>query len=108
MNILRIAVVAFLVLAVSNVTATAASADDCTGEDVKSFDFLVGEWQEKVGTGRMSITKILEGCGVQEIWRLEGFNAVLLRSYNSTSKTWYLAFTAHDLVPQVWEGKLEN
>ena len=87
---------------------TAAAPDDCTGPELKSFDFLVGEWVEKDGAGKMRIEKILDGCGIREDWMLEGFNAILVRTYDSSKGVWHLSFAAHDLEPQVWNGKLEN
>lgn len=84
------------------------SSVKCNSSNLKFFDFLVGNWNEKGTSGKKTINKNLEGCGTQEIWELEGFNAVLLRSYDEQTKKWYLTFTAHNLTPQIWEGRLEN
>jgi dienelactone hydrolase len=81
---------------------------DCDPKVLKDFEFLLGNWVEKNRSGKMRITKMLAGCGIQETWDLKDFRAILLRSYDSATKKWYLTFTAHDLVPQVWEGRIEN
>jgi len=82
--------------------------DDCSSKELKAFDFLLGDWKQDGSSGRMEITKILDGCGIHEVWLLKEFNAVLLRNFNNATKKWYLTFTAHDLIPQVWEGRSEN
>lgn len=80
----------------------------CNSSNLKFFDFLVGNWDEKGTSGKKTIKKNLEGCGTHESWELEGFNAVLLRSHDEQTKKWYLTFTAHNLTPQIWEGRFEN
>lgn len=84
------------------------SKSECPSEEIKVFDFLLGNWKQKGTNGKMRITKILNQCGIQEEWKLDEFSAVLLRTYDTKSKKWYLSFAAHDLVPQVWEGRFEN
>lgn len=85
-----------------------AEAAPCTGEEMDDFDFLLGEWREAEGGATMEISKILDGCIVREIWNFPDFKAVLLRNHDGRTKRWYLTFTAHDLVPQVWEGRREK
>ncbi|NNE65762.1 MAG: hypothetical protein HKN33_04275 [Pyrinomonadaceae bacterium] len=98
-----------LLIAVTSASfgASTEEADDCSIPELKAFDFLLGEWEIEDGSGTMSITKILDGCGIRETWKLDGFNAVLVRTYDSRTKKWFLSFAAHDLVPQVWDGRLE-
>lgn len=98
----------FSLLSIFAFSLSANAQDDCNAKELKEFDFLLGDWKQKENSGTLQITKILDGCGIQEVWELEGFNAVLLRTYDSKTKKWYLTFTAHDLVPQVWEGRKEN
>ena len=98
----------FLLLFIFVFSIPANAQEDCDAKELKEFDFLLGDWKQKDSSGKMQITKILDGCGIQEIWQLDGFNAVLLRSYDNATKKWYLTFTAHNLVPQVWEGRKEN
>ena len=81
---------------------------ECASPDLSFFDFLIGSWQKTGATGKKEIKKILGGCAIREEWRLEGFNATLLRNFDESTNKWYLTFTAHNLVPQVWEGRLEN
>ncbi len=100
--------VTFLFLSATVFSISVNAQDDCSAKEVKEFDFLLGNWKVKGKTGTMQITKILNGCGIQEVWQLEEFNAVLLRNYDNATRKWYLTFTAHDLVPQVWEGRAEN
>lgn len=89
-------------------TAPQQNREPCGREELKFFDPLLGEWEQRDGAAKMKITRILDGCVIQEVWEFADFSAVLLRNYDSRTKKWYLTFTAHDLVPQVWEGRLEN
>ena len=97
---------AFCVLACFPTTILGRS--DCEGTELRSFDFLVGDWKEVGSNGRKSISKSLNGCGLIETWELDGFSAILLRTYHNATKSWHLSFAAHDLVPQVWYGRFEE
>ena len=81
---------------------------ECMSPNLSFFDFLIGKWQKTESAGKKEIKKILGGCAIREEWRLEGFNATLLRNFDRSTNKWYLTFTAHNLVPQVWEGRFEN
>ncbi len=92
----------------------AKTSGQCDSADLKFFDFLNGNWKGKDGASKVSVTKILNGCGSRELWAEKEsdsdriFLANLTRTYDAASKKWYLTFIANDLVPQVWEGRFEN
>jgi hypothetical protein len=91
-----------------------SSANPCENAEMKAFDFQIGIWQSKDGNEVHEIKKILNGCGVWEIWTRNGSEqAVALKSFDSGRHTatgeqkWFYSWAASGF-HQLWEGRKEN
>ncbi len=83
------------------------AAQTCSTPGDGEFEYLVGEWNVSDSPGKITVKKILAGCGYFESWELEDFEAVVVRTYDKGSGNWSITFSANDLAPQIWEGRLE-
>jgi hypothetical protein len=86
----------------------------CESPETKAFDFQIGVWQSADGKQTHEIKKIVDGCGVQEIWRRDGKDyAVALKTFDNGNhhktgeKKWFYTWTAAGY-HQLWEGRKED
>ena len=80
-------------LSQENTPAPSPPAPDCTTDDHRAFDFWIGEWQVFSGdqrAGENTITKLMDGCVLQENWRgVQGSRGTSLNYYDRADQRWH-------------------
>jgi hypothetical protein len=76
-------------------TDSIAEQATCGGEQWSQFDFWVGNWQSKSIDGKLQgrneISKILDGCALQESWTSGGgkFKGTSYNFYDAATGNWH-------------------
>ena len=88
-------ITAFFILSAFSSFSQASPSDCSTNAKNREFDFWVGEWNvfnpQKVQVGKSVITRIINGCAIQENWTsLGGGNYVgeSINVYNDEKQKW--------------------
>jgi hypothetical protein len=89
------------------------NANSCTSPEANAFDFQIGVWQQVDGNEVHEITKVLNGCAIQEVWKTDGAAyAFALKScdegrHRDGQRRWFYSWVASGY-HQLWEGRKEE
>ncbi|HKX82713.1 MAG TPA: hypothetical protein VJL58_00705 [Pyrinomonadaceae bacterium] len=111
---MRTAVVFLASIFFVSLNVCAQAVDLCADPEASAFDQQIGEWVSADGKKIHEISRTLEGCGVQEVWKTNGKEtARALKSFDGGShdkngeKRWYYTWTGRGY-HQLWQGRKQN
>lgn len=106
--------VALLTLAGARIiTAADEAPKPCSSAEHRAFDFWVGSWRVENPAGKLAghntITKLHDGCVLQESWRGQsGFTGSSLNIYDATTKRWHQTWVDSSGALLLLEGAFAN
>jgi hypothetical protein len=112
----------FVSLAFASIAMGQTNPRPCDTPEGKRFDFWIGEWdltwpaeqqggkKGEIGTGTNSISKILDGCIVQEKFRYPAgkFDGHSVSVYNAQKKIWQQTWVDNQGGYLVFTGTFKN